>query len=203
MSKIKKQYDNFIGMKKFILGERAHTRIVHYNNDVWIMPKFHLNWNERHAYRIPINRQNCIRNNLVLKVLKDNLSENIVKVIDYDNKWVVFKKINGRVLDKSYKGQPKHMIDENDNYLQGLSFQLLYHIMAQITKAVNRLHKLGIAHTDLTLFNIMYNEKNNRIYLVDILGCMPATSQLKELDKKCLFNILKQLSDLALRKVRM
>ena len=146
---------------------------------------------ERHLYGLDIKRQGVLNRGEVLQKLKDNPHKNIMRVCKFDKEWVWVEYINGVVFDNRSQWTPK-TDQEKDCYLMSHLNRLgcgnRTKVLQGIIDGVQHLHKIGIAHTDLTGFNVMVNEKHEA-KIIDLLGAMPLTKKLQKLDDRLVLRI--------------
>jgi serine/threonine protein kinase len=152
-----------------------------------LFPKVANDWTETHAYGISIARQDVLKSGIILKKLIENPHPNILRIFDYDDNFVWMEYIQGKLLSNRSKFAPKIWkkskcyLDERRN----INF-------SHIEDAVRFLHSNGIAHTDITSFNIMVDENHN-LKLIDLLSAMPLTDELRDLDYRLLRDLKAEL----------
>lgn len=159
-------------------------------NGYLIFPKVARDWTKNHVYGVEIKRQEILKNNTILEIYKNKINHNnIMKIYDYDEENIYIEYLKDYILlgNKS-KFTPQHW-KKKKCYLD------LYDEVNLncIKDAIEYLHKNGIAHTDITEFNIMVNPDTHEIKIIDLLSSMPLTKELEELDWKCFYDMIKRL----------
>lgn len=163
--------------RKAIFNDQNHLMMPRYAND----------WTSSHAYGIAVERQSVIRSGQVLELLKNNPHPAMARVYDYDDDFVYMEYINGTILSNANRFAPAQW-KQTQCYLDS-------HHSVDITPiedAVEFLHSIGVAHTDITTFNIMVDHTGH-CKLIDLLGAVPLTDELETLDNYLLKVFKKEL----------
>ena len=178
------------------IGFLSHRKNIFYNDKYFITEKMHNDWTTQHLYGLAIERQSVLKNNEALKKLKESSCEYVPKVYDYSDEYVVFEFVGGRVLDRrsphlpSYGPEWHNLYDGNkrmphDTFLNNAGIDRKRKWDNQIKEAIEYMHNIDVCHTDLTLFNVMVEEKTDNIKIIDLLGCVNSTPTFKKLDWWC------------------
>lgn len=157
-----------------------------------IFPKVANDWTKNHVYGVEIKRQEVLKNNTILEIYKNKINhKNIMKIYDYDIKNVYIEYLKDYILLGNKSKYTPQQWKNKKCYLDLVDEINLYYIK----DAIEYLHKNGIAHTDITEFNIMVNPKTHEIKIIDLLSSMPLTKELEELDWTCFYDMIKRLEN--------
>ena len=162
-------------------------KTVFYNKNYFVYEKKHVDFDgNTHMNKETIKRQDFLKENTVLKILKDNYFKYIPKIYDFNENWVVFENINGPVFNLRHAKQSNLSLND----VKILNLQLIKPCLLlkwddQIKEAINNLHNLNLCHTDLGLWNLMLDESTLTIKVIDLLSCVPLNSNFRDLDWLC------------------
>lgn len=138
-----------------------------------------VDWNENHLYNVKIDRGKQLLDDSILKKLKDAPHPNVVKVFGYSKDWVELEYVKGKLLSADspflFEAAQKDFISDE------ITVEDLLDFAAQAKAGLEHLHKIGIAHTDLTSFNAMIRDKK-QLVIIDVNGAVKASKSLIELD---------------------
>ena len=84
------------------IGRDDPKRIIYYNDKYFITEKKHWDFSFDNN-GISVERQDVIKNNTILKILKEGNIKHLPKVYDYDDGWVVFEYVDGKLLRRNQK----------------------------------------------------------------------------------------------------
>lgn len=147
-----------------------------------LIPREQRDWTVRgHIYRVDVPRQDVLRSGEILERLRVYQHREFCNVLTYCDCHVAFEYIDGPIMDASSEFSPPQWTTVNDA-VSTMDASTILQGVASIGIALTLLHELGIAHTDPTGFNVMYDNRRQQWKLVDMLSCVPATPQLVDLD---------------------
>ena len=159
------------------IGRDDPKRIIYYNDKYFITEKKHWDFSFDNN-GISVERQDVIKNNTILKILKEGNIKHLPKVYDYDDGWVVFEYIDGRLLRRHQKPYKEDTLID----LESISKDLKRRWCGQVKEGIQQLHDLGICHTDIRLFNILIENNTQDVKIIDLLSCVPATKEYIDYD---------------------
>ena len=178
-------------MQKIKLGASRKNNIGYIDNGLLKMSREANDWKQSHLYGIAIERQDNIENGGVLQLLKDNPHKNIMRVDKFNDDWVWVEYIKGVVFDNRSQWTPKRDIEMDCyllSHLNRLGCGNRTKVLQGILDGVKHLHNIGVAHTDITGFNVMVNEKGEA-KIIDLISAMPLTKQYKRLDNRLVLKL--------------
>lgn len=135
-------------------------------------------WSESHPYGYKIQRQAVIKSGICLKLLRKFPHPNIMQVLDFDDNWVYVEYLDGQVLCNRHRWCPE--VDKARRCALDMQNEIK---LGGIKSAIRHLHSIGVAHTDITSFNIMVVNRVPK--LIDLVGCMPLCDEYEDLDWWC------------------
>ncbi len=155
----------------------------------FIVQKEAESWDGRiHDFGITINRESIVKENTVLKKIRYLNNDNLLKIKDVCECCVELEYIDGYILNTKkgnwLLGEHSYELD----YLDICSWNQFINLARKVLKVLIELHKNGICHTDVMDHNIMIRKKDDVPILIDLIGAMPYSKELEELDKRVFLN---------------
>lgn len=137
-----------------------------------------------HDFGITIDRRNVVKNHTVLKIVRSIQNDNLLMIRDYCQCCVELEYVDGYILN-TRKGSwilGEHAYEED--YLDVCSPRQFIGLTQKILNTLKLLHQHGICHTDVMDHNIMVRKKDDVPILIDLIGMMPYSKELEELDNR-------------------
>lgn len=181
-------------LKQSMIGSTRKT--VYYNSKFFVIEKNHDDFELSHTYGVEVRRQPTLLSNSALSVLRDNPHPAIPFVYDCDDKFAVFEFVDGQVAFADSVDLPTDVpYVPNLRQLNAPSICDIadigtrYAWLDSIKRAIDHLHSLGIAHTDIVPINILVNPTTKVVKIVDLFSCVTVNSQshLYSLDWNCFY----------------
>jgi serine/threonine protein kinase len=146
-------------------------------------------WDAGHIYGMAIRRQEVLKSGIVLEILKTLDHPNVMRIYDFDEKYVYVEYIDGLVLsNKSQYCISRDGVNVTDYFNANDTFDF-----APLDVAVSAMHGMGVALTDIASFNIMVR-RDGTSKIIDLLSCMPLTPKFQALDLKRLDEVYAELA---------
>lgn len=137
-----------------------------------------------HDFGITVDRTEVVKNNIVLDKIRKIDNKNLLKIKGICLCSVELEYIDGYILNTK-KGSwlmGEHAFEQD--YLDICGEKQLFALFKKILSALRVLHQNGICHTDMMDHNIMIEKQSDRPILIDLIGAMPYSEELAELDKR-------------------
>lgn len=154
-------------------------------DDSFIVQKSAESWDGAiHDFGVTVTRDNVVKNNTVLEKIRHINDDNLLKIKDICHCCVELEYIDGYILNTK-KGSwilGEHAFEED--YLDICSSKQYIELVKKILGVVKLLHQNGICHTDVMDHNIMVRKSDDIPILIDLIGAMPYSEKLAELDKR-------------------
>lgn len=151
----------------------------------FIVQKSAESWDGKiHDFGITVNRDEIVKNNIVLNKIRYIRNDNLLKIRDICSCSVELEYIDGYILNAK-KGSwilGEHAYERD--YLDVCSKRQFVILTKKILGVVKLLHRNSICHTDVMNHNIMIRKSDEVPILIDLIGAMPYSERLADLDKK-------------------
>lgn len=136
----------------------------------------------------PVIRSTCEQNDSILEALANNPHPNILKVLNFNHRSIIVEFVDGLLLSNKRRFAPRHW---TKCYLDDPEARIDF---SSIASAIDHLHELGFAYTDLSSYNIIVRKGNAPAsVLVDLCSITRITEELRDFDLKALDNLRMEL----------
>lgn len=169
---------------------KGHNKGLRYD-DQFYLERLAINWDGNcHDFHTSINRDEVVKEGIVLDKIRGVKHPNLLKIINICECSIVVEYIEGMLLntkkEKWYIGPHSNTLDYVDICNK---FQLI-NLFRKIGEVLLLLHQNGICHTDVAAHNVMVCKKTHEPILIDLIGAMPYTEELRILDEYVYLNHL-------------
>lgn len=186
---------------KSVYDNKVNKLEIYYDDNYIWLPRQQGNFTAKgHLYGVDVERESYVLSGEILdKLIQISKSgrypRNLVRIVGYDNHYMICERIKGMVLCNKNKFTP--ITDKlNPCYLD-------YDVKIkqnELMKPILDLHANGLCHTDVTEFNYMVSN-DGRVYLIDLLSIVPFDQKYANLDYSCYNEMLSRIRKIYLDKI--